>query len=164
MARGVVTGRTAAGAARDAQRRSRARAERRSAAAAARRSERRRQRRALLTQDALAERHDAPTPRPARAQERLAADPQSAYQPRSLRRRARKERQASPAVVRHARPAALTDPLATETQTCAEREIWAELMGMTFQPTYSPVHSAGSGCAISRPSSTRAPRITSSST
>jgi hypothetical protein len=36
-------------------------------------------------------------------------------------------------VVRHARPAALPDAPATETQTRAERETWSELMRVTFQ-------------------------------
>jgi hypothetical protein len=37
-------------------------------------------------------------------------------------------------VVRHARPAALPDPPATETQTRAERDTWSELMRIIFQP------------------------------
>jgi hypothetical protein len=36
-------------------------------------------------------------------------------------------------VVRHARPTALPDPPATETQTRSERETWSELMRVTFQ-------------------------------
>jgi hypothetical protein len=36
------------------------------------------------------------------------------------------------AAVRHARPAPMLEPPATETQTRAERETWSELMRLTF--------------------------------